>query len=140
VSSTLPRRRILVTQALPYANGPLHLGHLLESVQTDIWARFQRQRGHECWFVCAEDTHGTPIMIRARQDGITPEQLIASAAVEHQRDYADLNISFDHFHSTHSEENRRYSSELYQALVKRGAIARRTIRQAYDEQAGMFLP
>lgn len=133
-------RKILVTHALPYANGPLHLGHILESVQTDIWVRFQRLRGHECWFVCAEDTHGTPIMIRARQEGITPEQLIASAAVEHQRDYAELYISFDHFHSTHSEENRRYSSEIYQALVKRGAIARRTIRQAYDEKAGMFLP
>ncbi|HXC58028.1 MAG TPA: methionine--tRNA ligase, partial [Steroidobacteraceae bacterium] len=133
-------RQILVTHALPYANGPLHLGHILESVQTDIWVRFQRLRGNECLFVCAEDCHGTPIMIKARQDGITPEQLITAAAVEHQRDYADLNISFDHFHSTHSEENRRYSSEIYQALVKRGSIDRRTVRQAYDEKAGMFLP
>jgi methionyl-tRNA synthetase len=133
-------RRILVTQALPYANGSLHLGHMLESVQTDVWCRFQRLRGNECWFVCAEDCHGTPIMIRARQDGITPEQLITAAAIEHQRDYADLAISFDHFHSTHSEENKRYSYELYEALKQRGVISRRTIRQAYDEEARMFLP
>ncbi len=140
MSSTPSRRRILVTHALPYANGSLHLGHMLESVQTDIWVRFQRLRGNECWFVCAEDCHGTPIMIRARQDGITPEELITKAAAEHQRDYADLGIGFDHFHSTHSEENRRYSYELYQKLVQRGSISRRTIRQSYDEQAGMFLP
>jgi methionyl-tRNA synthetase len=133
-------RRILVTHALPYANGSLHLGHILESVQTDVWVRFQRMRGNDCLFVCAEDCHGTPIMIRARQDGITPEQLIATAAAEHQRDYAGFTIGFDHFHSTHSEESRHYSYELYGQLVKRGAIARRTIRQAYDEQAGMFLP
>ena len=133
-------RQILVTHALPYANGPLHLGHILESVQTDIWVRFQRLTGNDCLFVCAEDCHGTPIMIKARQDGITPEQLIATAAADHQRDYAGFSIGFDHFHSTHSEESRRYSSELYQRLVQRGSIVRRTIRQAYDEQAGMFLP
>ena len=133
-------RRILVTSALPYANGSLHLGHIIEAVQTDIWCRFQRLRGNDCLYVCAEDCHGTPIMIKARQDGITPEQLITAAAAEHQRDYAGFGIAFDHFHSTHSEENRRYSYELYQTLVERGAIARRTIRQAYDEQAGMFLP
>jgi methionyl-tRNA synthetase len=136
----LSTRRILVTQALPYANGPLHLGHMLESVQTDIWVRFQRLRGHDCLFVCAEDCHGTPIMVRARQDGIEPEALIKASAAEHQRDYAGFAIGFDHFHSTHSEENRRYSIELYEALKKRGAIARRTIRQSYDEKAGMFLP
>ncbi len=140
MSATTPARRILVTHALPYANGSLHLGHMLESVQTDIWVRFQRLRGNECWFVCAEDCHGTPIMIRARQDGITPEELITKAAIEHQRDYADLAIGFDHFHSTHSEENRRYSYAMYEKLVQRGSISRRTIRQAYDEQAGMFLP
>ncbi len=134
------RRRILVTSALPYANGSLHLGHIIEAVQTDIWCRFQRLQGHDCLYVCAEDCHGTPIMIRARQDGISPEQLITAAAAEHQRDYAGFAIAFDHFHSTHSEENRHYSNELYGLLVKRGAIARRTIRQAYDEQAGMFLP
>jgi methionyl-tRNA synthetase len=133
-------RQILVTHALPYANGPLHLGHMLESVQTDIWVRFQRMQGNDCLFVCAEDCHGTPIMIRARQDGITPEQLIAAAAAEHQRDYAGFAIGFDHFHSTHSEENRRYAIELYEALKKRGVISRRSVRQSYDEKAGMFLP
>ncbi len=136
----MPVRRILVTHALPYANGALHLGHMVESVQTDIWVRFQRLRGNDCLFVCAEDCHGTPIMIRAQQDGITPEQLIATSAADHQRDYAGFAIGFDHFHSTHSEENRHYSYELYHALARRGAIARRTIEQAYDEQAGMFLP
>jgi len=133
-------RKILVTSALPYANGPLHLGHIIEAVQTDIWCRFQRLQGNDCLYVCAEDCHGTPIMIRARQDGITPEALITASAAEHQRDYAGFDIAFDHFHSTHSEENRRYSGELYQALVARGSISRRTIRQSYDEQAGMFLP
>jgi methionyl-tRNA synthetase len=133
-------RKILVTSALPYANGPLHLGHIIEAVQTDVWCRFQRLKGNDCIYVCAEDCHGTPIMIRARQDGITPEQLIAASAAEHQRDYAGFQIGFDHFHSTHSEENRRYSGELYQKLVARGSIVRRTIRQSYDEQAGMFLP
>jgi methionyl-tRNA synthetase len=133
-------RQILVTHALPYANGPLHLGHMLESVQTDIWVRFQRMRGNDCLFVCAEDCHGTPIMIKARQDGITPEQLITAAAVEHQRDYAGFAIGFDHFHSTHSDENRRYSGELYEALKQRGVITRRSVRQSYDEKAGMFLP
>jgi methionyl-tRNA synthetase len=133
-------RKILVTSALPYANGPLHLGHIIEAVQTDTWCRFQRMQGNDCLYVCAEDTHGTPVMIRARQDGITPEALIAASAAEHQRDYAGFDIAFDHFHSTHSEENRRLSGELYQALVARGSISRRTIRQSYDEQAGMFLP
>ena len=133
-------RQILVTSALPYANGQLHLGHMIEAVQTDVWCRFQRARGHDCIYVCAEDCHGTPIMIRARQDGITPEALITAAAAEHQRDYAGFDIAFDHFHSTHSEENRRYSGEIYQKLVQRGAIDRRSISQAYDEQAGMFLP
>jgi methionyl-tRNA synthetase len=136
----LSARRILVTSALPYANGPLHLGHMIEAVQTDIWCRFQRARGHDCIYVCAEDCHGTPIMIRARQDGVTPEELIAAAAIDHQRDYAGFGIAMDHFHSTHSEENRRLSGELYRRLVERGSIHRRTVRQAYDEQAGMFLP
>jgi methionyl-tRNA synthetase len=134
------QRRILVTSALPYANGSLHLGHILEAVQTDVWCRFQRQRGNDCLYVCAEDTHGTPVMIRARQDGITPEALIAASAAEHQRDYAGFGIAFDHFHSTHSEENRRFASEIYGILRDRGAISRRTVRQSYDEQAGMFLP
>jgi methionyl-tRNA synthetase len=136
----LSQRTILVTSALPYANGALHLGHIIEVVQTDIWCRFQRLRGNDCLYVCAEDCHGTPIMIRARQDGITPEALVAAYAIEHQRDYAGFLIGLDHFHSTHSEENRRYSSQIYEALRDRGSIARRTVRQAYDETAGMFLP
>ena len=136
----MSQRTILVTSALPYANGALHLGHIIEAVQTDIWCRFQRLRGNDCIYVCAEDCHGTPIMIRARQDGITPEALVTAYAIEHQRDYAGFLIGLDHFHSTHSEENRRYSSEIYEALRERGSIARRTVRQSYDETAGMFLP
>jgi methionyl-tRNA synthetase len=133
-------RKILVTSALPYANGALHLGHIIEAVQTDIWVRFQKLRGNDCLYVCAEDCHGTPIMIRARQDGITPEQLIAASTLEHQRDYAGFGIGFDHFHSTHSAENQHYAGVLYAALRARGAITRRTVRQSYDEKAGMFLP
>jgi len=133
-------RKILVTHALPYANGDLHLGHALETVQTDIWVRFQRLRGHDCRFVCAEDTHGTPIMIRAQQQGQTPEQMIALVAAAHLADYQGLLVSHDQFHSTHSEENRRFANELYLRLRDGGFIARRSVRQAYDEQAGMFLP
>ncbi|HTP38895.1 MAG TPA: methionine--tRNA ligase [Steroidobacteraceae bacterium] len=133
-------RRILVTHALPYANGPLHLGHILESVQTDIWVRFQKLRGNDCRFVCAEDTHGTPIMIRAQQQGQSPEQLIAASAAEHRADYAGFQIGFDQFHSTHSEESRRLTHEIYARVRDAGYIARRSVRQAYDEQAAMFLP
>jgi methionyl-tRNA synthetase len=133
-------RRILVTHALLYANGSMHLGHVLEAVQTDIWVRFQRLRGHDCLFVSGEDTHGTPIMINAKQQGQSAEQLIAATAIEHQRDYRDLLISHDHYGSTHSEENRRFSSLLYTRLRDAGHIARRTVRQAFDEQAQMFLP
>jgi methionyl-tRNA synthetase len=133
-------RRILVTHALPYANGALHLGHIIESVQTDIWVRFQKMRGHSCIFCCADDAHGTPIMIRAQQEAVTPEQLIASAALEHRRDYDGFLIEFDHYHSTHSDENRRFTREIYEALRARNFIARRAVRQAYDEQAQMFLP
>ncbi|HTW75047.1 MAG TPA: methionine--tRNA ligase [Steroidobacteraceae bacterium] len=134
------RRRILVTNALPYANGPLHFGHILEAVQTDIWVRFQRMRGHDCLYCCAEDAHGTPIMIRAQQEGITPEALIARTAQEHRQDYAGFLISFDQFHSTHSEENRRLTAELYATLRDAGHLRRQLVRQAYDTQAGMFLP
>ena len=133
-------RRILVTHALPYANGSLHLGHIIEAVQTDVWVRFQKLRGNDCHFVCAEDTHGTPIMIKAQQQGITAEQLIATTAAEHVNDYHGFLISHDQFHSTHSEENRRLTSELYARVRDAGHIARRSVRQAYDEQAGMFLP
>ena len=100
------RRRILVTSALPYANGPIHLGYVLEAVQTDIWVRFQKLRGHECYYVCADDTHGTPIMLKAQSEGITPEQLIAKVNVEHQRDLADMLIGMDNFGSTHSPETK----------------------------------
>src|ERR1039458_8134740 len=133
-------RKILVTSALPYANGPLHLGHIIEAMQTDIGVRFQKLRGHDCVYCCADDAHGTPIMIRAQQEGLTPEALIERSALEHQRDYRGFLIEFDHFHSTHSAENRRFTRELYEALRTGGFITRRAVRQAYDEQASMFLP
>jgi methionyl-tRNA synthetase len=133
-------RRILVTHALPYANGSLHLGHIIEAVQTDVWVRFQKLRGNDCRFVCAEDTHGTPIMIKAQQQGVSAEQLIATTAAEHVNDYHGFLISHDQFHSTHSEENRRLTHELYATVRDAGHITRRSVRQAYDEQAGMFLP
>ncbi|MGH8280028.1 MAG: methionine--tRNA ligase, partial [Gammaproteobacteria bacterium] len=134
------QRQILVTSALPYANGPLHLGHVLEYIQTDIWVRFQRLRGHQCIYVCADDAHGTPIMLKARELGITPEELVASVSGEHQRDFEGFLIGLDNFHSTHSPENRAFSTLIYQRLKAGGYIARRNVRQFYDEQAGMFLP
>jgi methionyl-tRNA synthetase len=134
------RRQILVTSALPYANGPLHLGHIIEAVQTDVWVRFQRMRGHDCLYVCAEDTHGTPIMIKAQSEGITPEQLIERVAREHGADYRDFLIGHDHFHSTHTAENRFFTDLLYTRLRDGGFITRRAVRQAFDETAGMFLP
>lgn len=133
-------RSLLVTSALPYANGPIHLGHLVEYIQTDIWVRFQRMRGHECYYVCADDAHGTPIMLKAQQEGIEPEQLIARISEEHQQDFADFQISFDNYYSTHSEENRELSSMIYNRAKAGGHIEKRIIRQAYDQEAGMFLP
>ena len=133
-------RKILVTSALPYANGPIHLGHLVEYIQTDIWVRFQKMRGHECHYVCADDAHGTPIMLRAQQDGITPEELINNVSRDHQADFADFLIDFDHYHSTHSEENKTLSQSIYLALRDAGHITSRTISQAYDPEANMFLP
>jgi methionyl-tRNA synthetase len=133
-------RKILVTGALPYANASLHLGHIMEAVQTDIWVRFQKMRGNDCIYCSAEDAHGTPIMIRAQQEGIAPETLIARTAAEHRRDYAGFLIGFDQFHTTHSPENVRFTREIYSTLSERGYIARRAVRQAYDENAGMFLP
>ncbi len=137
--STTPRK-ILVTSALPYANGPIHIGHLVEYIQTDIWVRFQKMRGHQCLYVCADDAHGTPIMLRARQEGVTPEALIERIGAEHQRDFADFNIGFDNYHSTHSEENRHYATLIYERLREAGHIASRTITQAYDPVENMFLP
>ncbi|WP_018875023.1 methionine--tRNA ligase [Thioalkalivibrio sp. ALJ1] len=133
-------RKILVTSALPYANGPIHLGHLVEYIQTDIWVRFQRSRGHEVIYVCADDAHGTPIMLKARAEGIEPEELIARVREEHEADFGEFLIGFDHYHSTHSDENRALASEIYTALRDAGHIETRTIDQAYDPEAGMFLP
>jgi methionyl-tRNA synthetase len=134
------KRKILVTSALPYANGPIHLGHLVEYIQTDIWVRFQKMRGHECHYVCADDTHGTPVMLRAQQEGISPENLIARMTEEHQRDFADFGIGFDNYYSTHSDENREIVTEIYRRLSQAGHITRRTIKQAYDPVKNMFLP
>ena len=133
-------RRILVTSALPYANGPIHIGHLVEYIQTDIWVRFQKMQGNHCYYVCADDAHGTPIMLRARQEGIEPEELIARVAEEHKADFSAFRVGFDNYHSTHSEENRHYSSLIYERNRDAGHIANRTITQAYDPVEKMFLP
>ena len=134
------RRKILVTSALPYANGPIHLGHLVEYIQTDIWVRFQRLRGHLIYYVCADDAHGTPIMLRAQSDGISPEELIARVRDEHQADFAGFNIGFDNYYSTHSDENRWFAETIYSQLREQGHISQRTIKQAYDPVKEMFLP
>jgi len=136
----MTKRRILVTSALPYANGPIHLGHLVEYIQTDIWVRFQKQRGNTCYYVCADDTHGTPIMLKADRDGISPEQLIAQVGKEHLADFTEFGVAFDNYHSTHSEENKVFSSLIYTRLRDAGHISSRTITQAYDPVKNMFLP
>lgn len=133
-------RRILVTSALPYANGSIHLGHLVEYIQTDIWVRFQKLRGHECHYVCADDTHGTAIMLRAEKEGISPEALIERVWQEHTADFAGFHIGFDHYHSTHSDENRQLACKIYLALKDAGLIETRTIAQAYDPVKNLFLP
>ncbi|HHH38720.1 MAG TPA: methionine--tRNA ligase [Sedimenticola sp.] len=134
------KRQILVTSALPYANGPIHIGHLVEYIQTDIWVRFQKMTGNRCIYVCADDAHGTPIMLRARQEGITPEALIARVAEEHKADFAAFRVGFDNYYSTHSDENRYYANTIYERNRDAGHIVRRTITQAYDPKEGMFLP
>lgn len=134
------QRKILVTSALPYANGPIHLGHMLEYIQTDIWSRFQKLRGHECHYICADDAHGTPIMLKAQQMGIQPEEMIAKVNQEHQQDFAEFNIAFDNYHSTHSEENRQLASEIYLKLRDNGYIKSKTISQLFDPEKSMFLP
>ncbi|GLX81970.1 methionine--tRNA ligase [Thalassotalea eurytherma] len=139
-SMSSENRKILVTCALPYANGSIHLGHLLEHIQTDIWVRFQRMRGNETYFVCADDAHGTPIMLKAQELGISPEQMIDGVREEHMADFNDFLISFDNYHSTHSEENKAFASEIYNKLNDSGYIKTRTISQLYDEEKGMFLP
>ncbi len=138
MSATL--RRILVTSALPYANGAIHLGHLVEYIQTDIWVRFQKMRGHECWYVCADDTHGTAIMLRAEKEGITPEALIARVHGEHTRDFAGFHVEFDNYHSTHSAETRRYAHDFYGKLQAAGLIEVRAVEQFFDPVKEMFLP
>ncbi len=133
-------RRILVTSALPYANGSIHIGHLVEYIQTDIWVRYQKLRGHECLYVCADDTHGTPVMLRAAQEGVTPEALIARMQREHLADFTAFHVAFDHYHSTNSEENRELAQGIYRRLRDRDLIAVRTIEQLYDPVREMFLP
>ncbi|MBW3532263.1 methionine--tRNA ligase [Shewanella sp. SW36] len=134
------QRKILVTSALPYANGPIHLGHMLEYIQTDIWSRYQKLRGHECHYICADDAHGTPIMLKAQQLGIAPEDMIAQVNKEHQQDFADFNIAFDNYHSTHSDENRVLASDIYLKLRANGYIKSKSISQLFDPEKSMFLP
>jgi methionyl-tRNA synthetase len=132
-------RKILVTSALPYANGSIHLGHMLEYVQTDMWVRYQKLRGNQAIYVCADDAHGSAIMLRAEKEGITPEQLIANVQAEHTADFADFGVDFDNYHSTHSEENRELSAAIYLALRDKGHIATRAVTQYFDPEKGMFL-
>jgi len=136
----MANRRILVTSALPYANGEIHLGHLLEYIQTDIWVRFQKMQGNECHYVCADDAHGTPIMLKADEMGIDPEELISGVSERHQADFKDFNIEFSQFHSTHSDENRYFSELIYSRLKESGFIKTRVISQAFDPEKEMFLP
>ncbi|NCF61224.1 MAG: methionine--tRNA ligase [Gammaproteobacteria bacterium] len=133
-------RQILVTSALPYANGAIHLGHMLEYIQTDIWARFQRSNGHECYFAWADDAHGTPVMLWARAEGKSPEELIDMMNEEHKKDFRDFGISFDNYSSTHSDYNRELVEKIYTRLDENGYIERRNINQLYDQEEGMFLP
>ncbi|MFT5782418.1 MAG: methionyl-tRNA synthetase, partial [Pseudomonas sp.] len=132
-------RQILVTSALPYANGSIHLGHMLEYIQTDMWVRFQKLRGNQCIYVCADDAHGSAIMLRAEKEGITPEQLITNVQAEHSADFADFLVEFDNFHSTHAEENRELSAAIYLKLRDAGHIATRSVTQYFDPDKGMFL-
>lgn len=133
-------RKIVVTSALPYANGPIHIGHLVEYLQTDIWVRFQKLNGNTCLYFCADDTHGTPVMIRARDEGITPEELIDRVHGEHVKDFTGFGIEFDNYYSTHSEENRQFSELLYAHAVENDSIAKKNIEQAYCEKCDMWLP
>jgi len=136
----MSKRRILVTSALPYANGELHLGYMLETIQTDIWVRFQKMMGHECHYVCADDAHGTPIMLKADEMGIEPETLIEQVKIRHQADLNDFHIDFSQYHSTHSEENREISELIYNRLNDSGYIKKKVISQAFDPEKEMFLP
>ncbi len=140
IADNVMPRKILVTSALPYANGPIHLGHMVEAIQTDIWVRAQKMRGNLCYYVCADDAHGTPIMLCARNEGIAPEKLIANYQRDHELDYAGFSIDFDNFHTTHSPENRELSEHVYEKLRENGHIVRKVISQAYDADENLFLP
>ncbi|WP_061231242.1 methionine--tRNA ligase [Leptospira weilii] len=140
MNSSSIQRKILVTSALPYANGPIHLGHVLEGIQTDIWVRFQKAIGNECYFFCADDTHGTPIMLAARKEKITPQQLIERVGQEHYTDLTSFGINYDNYDSTHSKANQEISKDIYLKLKEKGHISKRSIEQAYCEKDRMFLP
>ena len=133
-------RRILVTSALPYANGAIHLGHLVEYIQTDIWVRFQKMQSNEVYYVCADDTHGTPVMLRAQAEGISPEELIARVSTEHQRDFASFHVGFDNYYSTNAPENKAHCETIYTRLRDAGLIQTRSVEQFYDPVKEMFLP
>lgn len=133
-------RKILVTSALPYANGSIHLGHMVEHIQTDVWVRFQKLRGHECYYCCADDTHGTPVMLAAQKQGIAPEDMIAKVREEHFADFTGFNIGYDNYYSTHSPENKQFSQDIYRALKANGKIESRVIEQLFDPEKQMFLP
>ena len=133
-------RKILVTSALPYANGSIHLGHMVEHIQTDVWVRFQKLRGHECHYCCADDTHGTPVMLAAQKQGIAPEDMIAKVREEHLADFTGFGIGYDNYYSTHSPENKQFSQDIYRALKANGKIESRVIEQLFDPEKQMFLP
>lgn len=133
-------RKILVTSALPYANGSIHLGHMVEHIQTDVWVRFQKLRGHECYYCCADDTHGTPVMLAAQKQGIAPEDMIAKVREEHLADFTGFFIGYDNYYSTHSPENKQFSQDIYRALKAGGKIESRVIEQLFDPEKQMFLP
>lgn len=133
-------RKILVTNALPYANGDLHLGHMLGYIQSDIWVRFQKLQGNQCIFVCGSDTHGTPIMLKAKSLGITPEELVTKYSNRHLQDFTDFEINFDNYHSTHNSLNKEIVEDIYNKLNNKNLISKKAIAQAYDPEAKMFLP
>ena len=136
----MTQRKILVTSALPYANGAIHLGHMVEHIQTDIWVRFQKLRGNECYYCCADDTHGTPVMLAAQKKGIAPEDMIAAVREEHLADFTGFHIGYDNYYSTHSPENKAFSESIYRTLKANNKIESRVIEQLFDPEKQMFLP
>ena len=131
-------RKLLVTSALPYANGSIHLGHLVEYIQTDIWVRFQKMSGNETYYICADDTHGTPIMLKAEEENISPDDLVSKVHDEHANDFKEFNVNFDHFYSTNSPENKKLSESIYNTLKENNKISSKEIDQFYDESKAMF--